>query len=78
VQRRDGAEWTTVADDGDWSTMLHYRRRGRAGSHITITWDVPPDATDGDYRIRYHGDARDSTGALHPFTGTSRAVAVGL
>lgn len=78
VQRRDGRQWTTVADDGDWSTMLRYRRRGRSGSHITITWDVPPDAPAGDYRIRYHGDARDSTGALHPFTGTSRAVAVGL
>jgi neutral ceramidase len=77
VQRRDGDEWQTVADDGDWSTMLHYMRRGRAGSRITITWDIPEDAADAEYRIRYHGDARDQTGALRAFTGTSKAIAVG-
>jgi neutral ceramidase len=77
VQLRDGDEWRPVADDGDWSTKLHYLRRGRAGSRITITWDIPADAADGEYRIRYHGDARDRSGALHPFIGTSRAFAVG-
>jgi neutral ceramidase len=75
VQRQDADTWHTVADDGDWSTMLHYRRRGRAGSQITITWDVPADAQ-GTFRIRYHGDARDPAGVLHPFTGTSREFAV--
>lgn len=75
-QHDDGAgEWHTIADDGDWSTMLHYRHHGRAGSRITITWDVPPDAA-GTFRIRYHGDARDRAGVLRPFTGTSREFAV--
>jgi neutral ceramidase len=78
VQRLDGTEWRTVGDDGDWSTMLHYKRRGLAGSRVTITWDVPKDALDGDYRIQYHGDARDKSGALHPFIGTSRTFVVGL
>ena len=75
VQQRDGSGWRTVADDGDWCTKLHYRRRGRAGSQITITWDVPADAH-GTFRVRYFGDARKRDGALRPFTGTSREFAV--
>lgn len=77
VQRLEGDRWLTVADDGDWSTRLHYRRRGRAGSRIMITWDVPDDSPAGEYRIRYHGDARDRIGTVRPFTGTSRALTVG-
>ncbi len=76
VQRRDpDTGWRTIADDGDWSTMLHYRRYGRAGSHITITWDVPADAH-GIYRIRYFGDARGRDGVIRSFAGASREFTV--
>ena len=75
VQQHDGSGWHAIADDGDWSTQLHYRRRGRAGSQITISWDVPADA-EGTFRVRYFGDARDRAGVLHPFTGESREFTV--
>ncbi|MBK1786983.1 neutral/alkaline ceramidase [Prauserella cavernicola] len=70
VQRWDGNRWLTVADDGDWSTTLRWRRHGLAASHVTIGWEVPPGA-DGTYRIRYHGDARNPFGGVRSFSGVS-------
>ena len=62
VQRADGPEWVTVADDNDWSTTLRWARPGGSTdtSVITVEWTIPDDAA-GRYRIRYHGD-----GAPHP------------
>jgi neutral ceramidase len=71
VQRADGADWRRVADDGDWATRFHWRRAGRTGSRVVVTWDVPFDAAPGRYRLVYRGDAVDSAGTLHPFTGTT-------
>jgi neutral ceramidase len=70
IERREGETWQRVADDGDWATKLHWRK-DNGGSRITITWDVPRDVTAGEYRVRYHGDARDEAGRLTAFTGTS-------
>jgi neutral ceramidase len=75
VQRREDGGWTTVADDGDWSTRFHFRRYGRAGSQIVTTWDVPDDAA-GTYRITYSGDARDAAGRLTPIGGATREFTV--
>ena len=75
VQRRDGDRWRTVADDGDWATRFHYARRGRGGSQIVITWDVPADV-DGTYRISYRGDARAADGTLTPVSGVTREFTV--
>ncbi|MBA8826843.1 hypothetical protein FHX42_004222 [Saccharopolyspora lacisalsi] len=71
VQRRDDSGWTAVADDGDWSTKHHWARRGVAASTATVTWDVPADTTPGVYRVVHHGDAKDVTGRITPFTGAS-------
>lgn len=75
-ERRDGGGWTRVADDGDWSTRFNYAHDGLTGSVITITWDIPPEATPGVYRITYSGDAKDLSGTLTPFTGASRTFTV--
>lgn len=53
----DGA-WKRMADDGDWSTKLHWTGRKGSVSEITITWDIPDSVAPGEYRIRYTGDAR--------------------
>lgn len=71
VERDTGDGWRTVADDGDWSTTFRWRRTGRRGSTITVTWAVPEDATTGRYRVRYHGDARASDGRIRAFTGVT-------
>lgn len=71
LQRRDEGGWTTVADDGDWSTRYHWQRRGISASEVTVTWDIPRDHPGGTFRVLHHGDARDALGRVTPFTGTS-------
>jgi neutral ceramidase len=75
VEREVDGSWRRVADDGDWSTKLHWRKQD-GGARITITWDVPADAEAGDYRIRYLGDSRNADGRVTSFTGTSPTFAV--
>jgi neutral ceramidase len=76
VQARHGEGWRTVQDDGDWATRFRWRRGHKGQSEVTISWDIPEDVRVGQYRIRYHGDARDEAGSVRPFTGTSPAFAV--
>ncbi|NYJ01627.1 neutral ceramidase [Nocardioides thalensis] len=71
VERLRDGRWRRVADDGDWSTKLHWKRTGSSGSTITIEWQVPGGTPAGRYRIRYFGDARTSGDALTPISGTS-------
>lgn len=71
VQHLEDGEWRRVADDGDWSTGLRWKRRGISASEVTVEWDIPGDARKGTYRIRYHGDAKDLSGKVTAFTGTS-------
>jgi neutral ceramidase len=73
VQRETATGWTTVADDGDWSTTFRWRR-DRAGQTATVGWKIPADAVPGRYRIRFQGDAR--TGVLRPYCGTSRPFSI--
>jgi neutral ceramidase len=69
VQQRGVDGWHRVADDGDWATRFHWRRAGRSGSRVTVTWDVPATAEDGSYRLRYSGDVLEADGALRPISG---------
>jgi neutral ceramidase len=71
VQRRDDDGWRTLFDDGDWATRFVWKRAAPSASEATISWDIPSGIRPGRYRIRYHGDARDEGGALHPFAGDS-------
>jgi neutral ceramidase len=71
VQREVGESWLRIADDSDWATRFHWRRAGRAGSRVTVSWDVPADAEPGRYRLAYHGDVLDPGGALRPFTSVT-------
>ena len=76
VERRVGTSWVRVADDGDWSTQLHWKRDGVSASKVTVTWDVPGDTPEGTYRIRYFGDARSLLGTVRAISGTSPAFDV--
>lgn len=71
VQRLVEGQWRRVADDGDWSTTLRWKRRGVSASEVTVSWDVPSDTPEGTYRIRYYGDAKSLSGTVREFTGTS-------
>ncbi len=78
VERRCGAGWERVADDGDWATKLQWRRTGRGISEITVTWDISGSDPDGEYRIRYFGDARVAPldTPLSPVEATTRPFTV--
>lgn len=78
VERQIAGGWHRVADDGDWTTKLFWRRARRTVSEITITWDIPETAEPGTYRIRYTGDARDAPGPgpLRAVDVTTRPFAV--
>ncbi|MGV0626304.1 neutral/alkaline non-lysosomal ceramidase N-terminal domain-containing protein [Mycolicibacter minnesotensis] len=71
VEQQCGDGWRTVADDSDWSTTFRWRRAGRRGSTITVSWTVPEGTAAGRYRLRYDGDARDSDGRLSAFSGAT-------
>ncbi|HEY1828284.1 MAG TPA: neutral/alkaline ceramidase [Acidimicrobiales bacterium] len=71
VQSQVGNDWHTVQDDGDWATRFEWARgRGRS-SEVTVSWDIPVDVVPGVYRLTYEGDARDDTGGVRPFNGSS-------
>ena len=76
VERKDGEDWTRIADDGDWSTKFHWKRKGVSASHTTLSWDIPADTKPGEYRIRYTGHARGLTGTVSPIAGTSNSFTV--
>ncbi len=78
VERRAGDRWERLADDGDWSTKLLWRRLRSTVSEITITWDIPETAEPGRYRIRYSGDARDTARSpeLRPVDSATRPFTV--
>ena len=76
VQRQDGDQWRTVADDGDWSTTFAWTRAEPDQSMVTVTWTVPARTPAGTYRIRYHGDAKGQDGTVEAFTGASRPFQV--
>lgn len=75
VQREDGEDWTTVADDGDFATTFRWQRR-KTRQTATLTWHIPASAPPGRYRLRYHGDARDAAGRITPFTGSTESFHV--
>ena len=51
VEKQDGDGWTTVADDGDWSTTIEWARAD-GGSVARATWRTAPD-TSGTFRLSY-------------------------
>lgn len=75
VQRWNGRAWETVADDGDWSTKLEWKRHGVSSSRVTIRWRTPEDA-EGTYRIRYRGNAKNALGRVTPITGATQGFTV--
>jgi neutral ceramidase len=77
VQRLENGTWTRHADDGDWSTRYQWKRVGVANSEATITWEIPAGTPAGNYRVVHHGDWKSGwTGAITPFTGTTRTFTV--
>jgi neutral ceramidase len=77
VERLDDATWRRVADDGDWSTKLHWTPRQRDRSELAITWDIGAETPPGRYRIISFGAARQPSGGLRPIETRTRTFIVG-
>ncbi len=79
VQRWDGSLWRTVANDGDWNTSYRWQRVDPVwgSSKAIITWDIPPQAASGSYRVVHYGDYKNGwNGVVYGFTGVSRSFQV--
>ncbi|MEW6733618.1 MAG: neutral/alkaline non-lysosomal ceramidase N-terminal domain-containing protein [Acidobacteriota bacterium] len=77
VQKRLDNNWVTVANDWDPETKYIWARSGLAYSLITTEWTIPNTATTGEYRIVHYGHWKSGwTGAIKPYSGTSRTFLV--
>lgn len=67
VEINDGGTWRSVALDGDWSTRSRWLPTEKNPDEIElhVSWDVPDDATAGEYRFTYRdGSVSGSTRAF--------------
>ena len=64
VEQQEEDGWTTVADDGDWSTTIEWRRSD-SGAVAHATWRTSPETT-GTFRLSYLDV--DKTTSSDPFT----------
>ena len=76
VQRWNGSQWVSTADDGDWSTRYRWRRTFGAESVVDISWTIPADQAAGTYRIVHDGNAKSLWGTISSFRGTTRPFTV--
>ncbi|OAA77231.1 neutral ceramidase precursor [Akanthomyces lecanii RCEF 1005] len=78
--RAPGQEvWTTVRDDSDWALVFRWKRLSglRGTSEVTLEWEVEDWARDGEYRLRYYGDAKAFWGKITAFDGASSTFHIG-
>lgn len=75
VERHEGADWKTIADGGDWSTMIFFECIATVTKAL-VTWDIPEGTEPGEYRIVYTGSGRKLGGELFDVRGESPAFRV--
>lgn len=77
VQRKEADKWITVFTDRDPCTIYKWNRDFVANSKITITWNIPLDTKQGEYRICHYGDSKDIDGKVNLYQGSSNIFRVG-
>eukprot|EP00088_Acartia_fossae_P019247 TRINITY_DN21220_c0_g1_i4.p1 TRINITY_DN21220_c0_g1~~TRINITY_DN21220_c0_g1_i4.p1 ORF type:complete len:687 (+),score=151.03 TRINITY_DN21220_c0_g1_i4:252-2063(+) len=80
VERNENGEWIEVAVDDDWSTRLYWERTNviLGESEVTVIWEIPEDALNGEYRIIHKGYYKSIIRGLTPYLGVSKTFLVGL
>ncbi|MGO3325170.1 neutral/alkaline non-lysosomal ceramidase N-terminal domain-containing protein [Gordonia sp. (in: high G+C Gram-positive bacteria)] len=78
VERFTGTGWETVYSDDHESTEMTWVRPGGSpsASKVTVTWRVPRNASPGDYRIRYFGDVKSTSGRLREINGSTGRIKI--
>ena len=74
----DDEVWVPVATDANWETKFEWKRTSvvLGSSQVTITWQVPEDIKQGEYRIRHNGYYRYILGGVFPYYGVSNHLQV--
>lgn len=69
----DDEVWIPVATDANWETKFQWQRTSvvLGSSQVIITWQVPQDIKQGEYRIRHNGYYRYILGGVFPYYGVS-------
>jgi len=70
VEQSISNKWSIIANDGDWSTKLHFNRT-QSYIEIMITWDIPSDQRTGTYRIGHAGYYKLPDGSTVQYSGYS-------
>ncbi|PHV10604.1 neutral/alkaline ceramidase [Chitinimonas sp. BJB300] len=79
VEHWDGNAWQRVAGDDDWSTTYRWVRIDSiwGSSQARIQWQIPLDATPGQYRIVHNGDYKYGwNGQIYGLSGNSHSFIV--
>jgi neutral ceramidase len=75
IQRKDGNDWTTVANDNDWNTKMHWRLEKRNISLLTVEWISSNETKSGEYRIILKGHSK-LNGTITEYSGNSATFLV--
>lgn len=70
--------WVPIATDANWETRFEWKRTSvvLGSSQVTITWQIPEDIKQGEYRIRHNGCYRYILGGIFPYYGVSNHIQV--
>jgi len=79
VEYNDNGEWITYAVDNDWDTKLYWERTNvlLGESEVTVVWDIPTDAPEGEYRIRHMGYYKHILRGITEYMGMTDIFLVG-
>ncbi|CAG2115002.1 unnamed protein product [Medioppia subpectinata] len=71
-------DWDVMATDANWETKFVWRRTNAVlgYSEVDVIWNIPANAQNGKYRIRYFGDHKNILGHISPFTATTNTFQV--
>ncbi|MEI5908133.1 neutral/alkaline non-lysosomal ceramidase N-terminal domain-containing protein [Bacillus spongiae] len=78
IQKFDGENWITIANDGDWETKFKWNRESTllGTSSSLIEWSIPEDTATGTYRIKHFGAYQTLLGNVYEYEGTSSTFTV--
>jgi len=75
-KQNEKGTWDVIATDAHFDTTFSWHRIKAAQSEVRVSWMVPEDTADGQYRISHFGYHKDTLGLVLPYHGTSKAFTV--
>ena len=78
VEKKHGSSWKVIARDTDWETKFEWKRTNVlfGFSEVTVSWDIPKDASVGTYRLMHQGYWKKLFGKTYFYKGYTRSFKV--